>query len=77
MTLFGTTLDGQQMLSLASMLLALVFWIFVLRRQKQSDRALKHRLMEIMPKTETKAEPKPEAKPKDEPGSNIRRGPWG
>lgn len=69
MTLFGTTLDGQQMMSLVSLLMILVFWIMVLRRQKRGDQALKQRLMEIAPK--------PEPKSKDEPPSKIRRGPWG
>jgi len=34
MTLFGTTLDGAQLTSLALLLCALVFWIVVLRRER-------------------------------------------
>ena len=67
MTLFGTTLDAQQMLSLASLLLMLVFWIMVLRRQKRADRALAERLEAYKPK------PKP---PRPDP-QQPPRGPWG
>ena len=34
MTLFGTTLDGAQISSLVGLLAALVFWVFVLRRER-------------------------------------------
>lgn len=34
MTLFGQTLDGQQLMGLVSMLALLVFWIMVLGRER-------------------------------------------
>lgn len=67
MTLFGTTIDGQQIMSLVSLLLVLVFWIMVLRRQKGSDRALYQRLKDLYPK--------PTPKPRDP--SDPPKGPWG
>lgn len=69
MTLFGTTLDGQQLMSLVSLLLVLVFWIMVMKRQRQGDRALKRTLQDLYPP----AEPKP----KDTASDRPPRGPWG
>ena len=69
MTLFGTTLDGQQLMSLASLVLALVFWIMVLKRQRQGDRALKRTLEDLHPPIQPK--------PKDDDLKSPPRGPWG
>lgn len=71
MTLFGTTLDGQQIISLVSLLLVLVFWILVLKRQRRGDRDLADRLASIRPPTEPKPGPE-EKSPSDPP-----RAPWG
>lgn len=38
MTLFGQTLDGQQLFSLVSLLVLLAFWIVVWRRDRLSTR---------------------------------------
>lgn len=35
MTLFGQTLDGQQLMGLVSLLVLLVFWIMVLGRERR------------------------------------------
>ncbi|WP_409020227.1 hypothetical protein [Brevundimonas vesicularis] len=71
MTLFGTTLDGQQIISLVSLLLVLVFWILVLKRQRRGDRALAELLSSLRPRVE----PKPQMK--DKSPSDPPRGPWG
>jgi energy-converting hydrogenase Eha subunit F len=73
MTLFGTTIDGQQIMSLVSLLLVLVFWIMILRRQKRSDRTLSERLSQLYPKPD----PQPDAKTKSADPSDPPRGPWG
>ncbi|MEH6665404.1 MAG: hypothetical protein V7678_11175 [Brevundimonas sp.] len=38
MTLFGQTLDGQQLFGLISLLTLLAFWILVWRRERQTTR---------------------------------------
>ncbi len=38
MTLFGQTLDGQQLFGLVSLLTLLAFWLLVWRRDRQSTR---------------------------------------
>lgn len=38
MTMFGTTLDGQQLFGLISLLTLLAFWVLVWRRERQSMR---------------------------------------
>lgn len=38
MTLFGTTLDGAQLMSLVGLLATLVFWLFVLRNERRQIR---------------------------------------
>lgn len=38
MSLFGTTLDGAQLMSLVGLLATLVFWLFVLRNERRQIR---------------------------------------
>tara|TARA_R110000787_G_scaffold23970_2_gene68368 strand:- start:228 stop:440 length:213 start_codon:yes stop_codon:yes gene_type:complete len=41
MTIFGRTLDGQELFALASLLTLLVFWLFVLPRERNYARWFK------------------------------------
>lgn len=41
MTVFGRTLDGQELFALASLLTLLVFWLFVLPRERNYARWFK------------------------------------
>lgn len=44
MTVFGQTLDGQQLFGLISLLVLLAFWIVTLNRERDYGRWLKGRL---------------------------------
>ncbi|WP_122465789.1 hypothetical protein [Brevundimonas lutea] len=46
MNLFGQQLDGAMLMSVVSMVLLLVFWVFVLKRRKDGDRWVDQRLLE-------------------------------
>ena len=69
MTLFGTHFDGQQLLSLVSLLMVLVFWIMVWKRQRRSDQNLKEILRAKFPPAA--------AKPKSDEQAKPPTGPWG
>jgi uncharacterized protein HemY len=72
MTLFGTTLDAQQIAGLVSLLVLLVFWLIVLRREQDYARWFKQ--WEADRKARREAEQANEAR--DKPPSD-RKGPWG
>ncbi len=79
MNLFGQQIDGAMLFSVLSMLMLVVFWVFVLRRHKERDRWLNERLLQrerekraalerISPPPRDDGAPLP-----PEPG----KGPWG
>ena len=74
MTLFGQTLSGEEIFGLASMMLALVYLLMVVRGRRASHRwlndALARREEEKQRKAATSA-------PRSEPTDQEKRGPWG
>ena len=72
MTLFGTTFDAQQLASLVSLLVMLVFWIMVWKRQRSSDRALNQHLQEKFKRPEGQEDASKGTNPPKTP-----TGPWG
>lgn len=72
MTLFGQTLDGQQLMGLVSMLALLVFWIMVLGRERAYARWFSR--WEAERKARREAE---EAGARHNSGHDEPRGPWG
>ncbi len=73
MTLFGTTLDAQQIAGLVGLLTMLVFWVFVLRREQ--GYAKWFRSWEAARKARKDAEDA--ARPVEPPKPGETRGPWG
>lgn len=72
MNLFGTTLDAQQVVGLVSLLVLLVFWLVVLRREQGYARWFKQ--WEADRKARREAELANEQR-ETPPGE--RKGPWG
>jgi hypothetical protein len=76
MTLFGTTLDGQQLIGLVSLLTVLAFWIVVLRREQGYARWF--RQWESDRKARRDAELRVEGHgPETSDRADHKRGPWG
>lgn len=77
MTLFGQTIDGQQLFGLISLLTVLVFWIFVLRRERGYARWF--RQWEADRKARRDAEIRAEGGTPNarRPDGGPKRGPWG
>lgn len=73
MTLFGTTLDGQQVASLVGLLAMLALWLFVLRGER--GYAEWFRSWEAGRKARKDAETAGERGEKSPPAK--KRGPWG
>lgn len=73
MTLFGATLDGQQIAGLVGLLTLLVFWLFVLKREQ--GYAKWFRSWEADRKARKDAEDGVGRGEKTPPGD--KRGPWG
>lgn len=72
MTLFGTTLDAQQIAGLVSLLALLVLWLAVLRHEQGYARWFKQWEADRKARREAEAAAeKPETPPTD------RQGPWG
>jgi hypothetical protein len=72
MTLFGTTLDAEQITALVGLLALLVFWLVVLRRERGYARWFKQ--WEADRKARREAE---QASERQETPPNDRKGPWG
>ncbi|WP_333592230.1 hypothetical protein [Brevundimonas sp.] len=72
MTLFGTTLDAEQIAALLSLLALLVFWLVVLRRERGYARWFKQ--WEADRKARREAE---QAAEKRGASPDGRKGPWG
>lgn len=72
MTLFGQTLDGQQLMGLISMLALLVFWIMVLGRERAYARWFSRWEAERKARREAEEAGANPDNPHDGP-----RGPWG
>lgn len=72
MTLFGTTLDAQQIAGLVSLLALLVLWLMVLRREQDYARWFKQ--WEADRKARREAE---QANAADDKPPSDRKGPWG
>ena len=72
MTLFGTTLDAQQIASLAGLLAVLVLWLAALRGERDYARWFKQ--WEADRKARREAE---QARARHEAQPNDRKGPWG
>lgn len=72
MTLFGTTLDPQQIVGLVSLLVMLAFWLVVLGRERDYARWFKQ--WEADRKARRDAEL---AREGGEPPSDDPKGPWG
>lgn len=70
MTLFGQTLDGQQLFGLISLLTLLAFWVVVWRRERQSTRWFRAWT------TRRQAEHKARSAGQDD-GPSSHGGPWG
>lgn len=70
MTVFGRTLDGQELFALASLLTLLVFWFFVLRRERDYGRWFKQ--WEANRRAQRQGQDGNTAGPRGKP-----RGPWG
>lgn len=68
MTLFGQTLDGQQLFGLISLLTLLAFWMLVWRRERQATRWFRD--WEARRRERRQAEERAE-------GGGPRGGPWG
>ena len=68
MTLFGQTLDGQQLFGVISMLTVLMLWIVVWRRERRSARWFRD--WEARRRERRQAEARAE-------GNDRHRGPWG
>ena len=68
MTLFGRTLDAQEITALAFMLAALVYWIFVYRGERGWERWIRGWEGDRKARRETERMPPS--------SSDIRRGPW-
>lgn len=75
MTLFGQTLDGQQLFGLISLLTLLVFWILVWRRERASARWFRD--WEARRKARRQAEERARADASGRGASDGPRGPWG
>ena len=73
MTLFGTTLDAQQIASLAGLLAVLVLWLAALRGERDYARWFKQ--WEADRKARREAEQASEKRDAPPPGG--RKGPWG
>ncbi len=73
MTLFGTTLDGQQIASLVGLLAVLAFWLIVLQRERGSIRAFRD--WEARRKARKDAEDG--IAPTKPAAAHEKRGPWG
>lgn len=73
MTLFGQTLDGQQLMGLVSLLALLVFWIMVLGRERRYAKWFSQ--WEADRKARREAEQAAGAGPRDR--HDGPRGPWG
>ena len=70
MTIFGRTLDGQELFALASLLTLLVFWLFVLPRERNYARWFKQ--------WEAGRRARHLGQDGDSPGADRKpRGPWG
>lgn len=73
MTLFGQTLDGQQLMGLVSLLALLVFWIMVLGRERAYARWFSRWEADRKARREaSQAAQRGESGPHD-----SARGPWG
>ncbi|WP_339913006.1 hypothetical protein [uncultured Brevundimonas sp.] len=70
MTLFGTTLGGQELFALISLLTVLVFWLFVFQRQRNYVRWFRQW------EAERRAR-RPGGDDGDTTTSDRPRGPWG
>ena len=75
MTLFGRTFDGQEIASLAFLLAALIFWIFVNRGERGWARWF--RRWEGDRKARREAELSAGHEGDGPPPPGARRGPWG
>lgn len=62
MILFGQTLDGQQLFSLASLIAVLALWLMVLARRRERPRLFTRRKSHRRPRAD---------------GPPAARGPWG
>ncbi|WP_427791555.1 hypothetical protein [Brevundimonas diminuta] len=72
MTLFGQTIDAQQLFSLISLIAMLGLWLAVLSRQRRHARDLKRWKQEQAAREAAQSAPEPSA---PEPGPGT--GPWG
>ncbi|WP_339872864.1 hypothetical protein [uncultured Brevundimonas sp.] len=70
MTIFGRTLDGQELFALASLLTLLAFWLFVLPRERDYGRRFKQ--WEAERRARRLGQDGGSTRPKGKP-----RGPWG
>ena len=75
MTLFGTTLDAQQIAGLVGLLAALAFWLVVLKRERGYSAWFKQ--WEAGRKARRDAEQGVAHGDDPPPPSDGRRGPWG
>lgn len=79
MNLFGQQLDGAALMSVVSMLMLLVFWVFVLKRRKDGDRWVNERLLQREREKQAEREriTRPAVDPSPPPPSDPSKGPWG
>ena len=78
MNLFGQQLDGAALMSVVSMLMLLVFWVFVLKRQKDGDRWVDQRLLQREKEKQAERErlTRPAVDPSHQQPSDPSKGPW-
>lgn len=72
MTLFGQTFDGQQLFGIVSLLTVLVFWIFVLGRERNYARWFRQWEADRKARRDAEIAAERGEQPPSEP-----RGPWG
>lgn len=74
MDLFGHSISGQQLASLVGLLVALAYWLFVLKGEYANKRWLKDALARRQAELERK---KSGSEPKDPATKGPPKGPWG